>query len=876
MNYNEEDKAVVASVHHVVCQGTSDLRKRSPGVRQLAVIVALVMVAGGPFLWAQTTATLQGTISDGTGSPLPGVQVTVTSSQGSRTAITDPMGSYTVSGLPPGTYRMTASLNGFAPGEAEQIELTAGQTLTLNVTLESLTFGEEVLVTSGKRTQTLIEVPASITVLSGDTIEQNRVENLADFVPLVPGLTISTATAGVSRITLRGINTGGVASTVGVYVDDVPFGSSTGLANGAVLAGDFDTFDVTRTEVLRGPQGTLYGASSLAGVFRYITNQPTLEGTEARLLGSLETVEEGDLGYSVKGMVNVPAGDTVAFRASGFYRFDDGFIDSIGNNPIPSLTNPSINIVDGTLVEENLNSVDSFGGRFSALFQPSDEFSLVLMAQTQDIQSDGPNEVDADPVTLEPLNSDPVQSRYHANTVDTQYRIFSATADWSIGPAELVSVTSYGTFEQDLHVDAAWATGFTGDPNLALASVVTYYFGNDETRPLSAVLPQTTSTDKFTQELRLVSGANEALDWLVGGFYTNEDSEILQQIVAVEAGTDTPAAGIPVLADLALPSDYEEFALFGDATWHVTPDFDLSFGARGSWNDQTASQTAEGPLVGGSAQYPEASSSESPFTYSVSPRYELLENSALYARVATGFRPGGPNVLPPDVPPGTPLTYDSDTLTSYEAGFKTSSSGGRYALDLSIYYLDWEDIQLYAVVNGFGINANGGTATSKGFEFTASVVPATGLQLSLNGSYTDAYLTEDTDQILVGGLDGDALPYIPDWSFGLLADYEWTVQGDWTLGVSGIVGYIGERAFDYMARADDGELRTLDDYVTLDLRAAAFIGRWTFELYGKNLTDEMGIASVDTSGAYPNGAYGLGLIRPMTVGVSVGVRFWGS
>ncbi len=164
---------MVASVHHVVCKGTSDLRKRSPGVRQLAVVVALVIVAGGPVVWAQTTATIQGTISDGTGAPLPGVQVTVTGSQGSGTAITDPRGSYTVPGLPPGTYRMTASLNGFAPGEAEQIELAAGQTLTLNVTLESLTFGEEVLVTAGKRTQTLLEVPASITVLSGDTIEQN-------------------------------------------------------------------------------------------------------------------------------------------------------------------------------------------------------------------------------------------------------------------------------------------------------------------------------------------------------------------------------------------------------------------------------------------------------------------------------------------------------------------------------------------------------------------------------------------------------------------------------------------------------------------------------------------------------------------------------
>ena len=166
----------------------------------------------------------------------------------------------------------------------------------------------------------------------------------------------------------------------------------------------------------------------------------------------------------MKGMVNVPVGEKVAIRASGFYRFDDGFIDSIGNNPIPSLTNPAINVVDGTLVEENLNSVDTFGGRFAALFEPSDEFSLVLMAQTQDIESDAPNEVDADPVTLEPLNSDPVQSRYHANTVDTKYQIFSATADWNFG----AGVARLGDELRHLRAGPAHrrrvGDGFTGGP----------------------------------------------------------------------------------------------------------------------------------------------------------------------------------------------------------------------------------------------------------------------------------------------------------------------------------------------------------------------------------------------------------------------------
>ena len=853
-------------MEHVECETVGDniLSTRDFGTRtRILVVFVLSMVVVAPGLWAQTTATIQGTITAPSGAPLVGVQVLATGAQGVRTVLTDAKGFYVVPNLAPGIYELIATLQGYAPGELRKIELQPGQTVTLNLTLESLGFSAEVLVTSEKRTEPLQTVPISITALSSDALEGMRVENFLDIAPLVPGLTVTSDTPGQTRITLRGINTGGVASTVGVYVDDVPFGSSSGLANGAVVAGDFDTFDVARVEVLRGPQGTLYGASSLGGVFKYITNAPTTTGVEARFLGSTETVQDGGLGYSLKGLVNVPLSDQFALRASGFYRSDDGFINSIGNNPIPSLTTPGVNIVDGTVVEDRINSLDSFGGRISALYAPSKAFSLTLTAHMQDINSDGPYNVDADPTTLQPLSPGFVQSKYQSNTVDTKYRAFSATLDWDFGPASLVSVTSYGTFEQDIHADAAIASGLTGGP--PLASVVTYYFGNDVTRPLSAVLPQTTSTDKFTEELRLLSPASQTFEWLIGAYYTKEDSKIVQQILAVEAGTDTVATDIPILADLALPSNYEEFALFANATWHITSGFDLSFGARTSKNEQVASQTADGPLVGGHVAYDKATSSESPFTYSVSPRFELAKNSFLYARVATGFRPGGPNVLPPGVPEGTPLTYNSDSLTSYEAGWKTSGSDGRFSLDLSAYYQDWQDIQLFAVVNGFGINGNGGTAVSKGAEFTLSFVPTGGLSLSLNGAYIDAKLTQDTDPI-VGGLNGDPLPYVPKWGFGLSGDYQWAVGKDWTLLVGAGIGYVGERTFDFVTRQEDGSLHKLDSYTTVDLRAGAYFGPWSFELYGKNLTNERGVTGVAAAGALPNGALGLGLIRPRTIG----------
>jgi iron complex outermembrane receptor protein len=856
----------------IVGDSSLSMRAFGPWTRGL-VLVVLSMVVVAPGLWAQATGTIRGTVTAPENIPLPGVQVSVSGEEGTRTAVTDEKGFYLIPNLPPGTYKLTATLASFAPSGPRQVNLQPGQTLTVNITLAYLTYSEKVVVTSQKRAEPIQTVPMSVTAVSSNSLEEQRVSNLLDVAPLVPGLSVDSDTPGQTRITLRGINTGGVASTVGVYLGDVPFGSSSGLANGAVLAGDFDAFDIARIEVLRGPQGTLYGASALGGVLKYVPNLPTTTALEARLLESQETVENGGLGYSMKGLVNVPLSDLFAVRASGFYQFDDGYIDSIGNNPIPSLTTPGLNIIDGTLVKKGINSHDTFGGRVSARFAPSPQFSLTIMAQSQNIGSDAPNTVDADPTTLKPRSSGLVQSRYQSQTVDTKYRIYSATLNWDFGPAALESVTSYGTFEQDLHLDAAIASGLTGGP--PLASLVTYLFGNDMTRPLSAVLPQTTSTDKFTQELRLLSPKNETLEWLIGGYYTNEDSKITQKILAVEGGTDTIAADIPALAVLALPSKYDEYALFGNATWHVTPTFDLSFGARASRNDQVASEVADGPLVGGHVEYQKVRSSETPVTYSVSPRFEVGKNSFAYARVATGFRPGGPNVLPPGVPADTPLTYRSDRLTSYEAGWKMSGSGGRYSLDLSAYYLDWRDIQLFAVVNGFGINGNGGTAVSKGGEFTASFVPTSSLSFSLNGSYTDAYLTRDTDPI-VGGLSGDALPYVPNWSLGLLGEREWRVGGSATLVFGGAVGYVGERTFDFTTRKAGGSLLKLDSYTTVDLHAGVYSGPWSFELYGKNLTNEKGVIAVDTGGGVPDGGYGLAFIRPRTVGLSVGVRIWGS
>ena len=723
---------------------------------------------------------------------------------------------------------------------------------------------EEIIVTAQKREQALADIPMSITVLTGEALERQQADNFQDLVAMIPGFSLTTSQRGATRITLRGINTGGVASTVGVYVDDVPFGSSTGLANGAILSGDFDTFDLARVEVLRGPQGTLYGASSLGGVLKYVPNAPSTEGFEAAVRVGAESVKGADTGFALTGVVNLPLTDTLAARFSGFQRSDEGFIDSIGNNPIASLTEPGVNVIEGTKVVSGINSLETMGGRLSVLFTPSEDFSINITAMRQEIESDAPDTIDADATTLGELYGGNVQSRYQDAFSEFEYRILSADVEWDLGGMTFESITSDSSFEQDFQQDAAIASSLAGVP---LSAYLTFAFGE----PLSAVLPQITSTDKVTQEFRLLSDESDSFEWMLGAYYTDEDSMISQEIYAVTAGTDTFAPGYPVLAVAQILSTYEELAFFANGTWHISPDFELSVGARTSSNDQTARQVTSGPLAGNSDF--SVDSDESPFTWSVSPRYQVSENTSVYGRIATGFRPGGPNVVPPAAPAGTPRTYDSDSLTSYEVGLKTTSEDGKFSFDVAAYLLDWEDVQLYVVSNGFGVNANGSTAKSKGLEFAAGFYPRDGLRFGLNGAYTDAYLTGDTDPILVGGVSGDPLPFVPEWSFGADVDYEWALDGDKTAYVGGNLAYTGDRPASFNNVDSNGAVREADAYTTLGVRAGIATDKWSIELYGKNVTDEMGITSIGSADEAVTGRVELGVIRPRTFGVNVGVRF---
>lgn len=721
---------------------------------------------------------------------------------------------------------------------------------------------QEIIITAEKRPQLLINVPQSVSVVEGGTLEQQHANSFLDYLKLVPGLSLDQSRPGEGRLILRGVNTGGVASTVGVYVDETPFGSSSGLVNGAVLAGDFDTFDLDRIEVLRGPQGTLYGASSLGGVLRFVTNAPSTRSVEVRGRAGIETVDGGDLGYSADAMVNVPLSEIVAFRASGNYRKDGGFINSIGTG--------------GSDVRKNINGDRSYGGRASLLFKPSETVWVRLSAIAQNIDADAPSIIEADPVTLEPLHG-LSQSQFVPQFSNLHYRVYNGTANFDLGFAKLTSSTSYATQKQRERID------FTN----ALSPLLEFAFGFP---PNDFFEAQDTNLKKFTQEVRL-SSQTQAVDWLLGAYYTSEKGLIDQNFVAVQPGTLTPIDPIAILGttlgSATVDSKYRELAGFADATLHLTQQFDLEVGGRYSHNKQSAHETTAGALAGGSLDFPAARSSENVFTYSLAPKFKPNRDTTLYARVAKGFRPGGPNVLPPipNIPAQVPRMFHSDSVISYEVGVKAETRDHQFSIDAAAFHINWKNIQLFTSVDGFGVNANGSSAKSDGFEFTATARPMPGLALSANGAYTNARLTADTPS-LVGGRNGDQLPFTPKFSFSLNGDYEWQVGPGTRAHVGASWRHLSGQTATYDSDfvAIYGRQRHVPAYGVFDLNAGVDFGHFSIDAYAKNLFNRHGITSTTAltvfgptpdSGfpLYPGGAIGTGIIRPRTVGVSVGFKY---
>jgi outer membrane receptor protein involved in Fe transport len=701
-----------------------------------------------------------------------------------------------------------------------------------------------IVVTANRRNETLQNVPLPVSVLSYHDIQRQNLQDFQDYAEAIPGLAAVSSGAGITGLSIRGISSGSQqpSASVGVYVDDTPFGSSSVFSAGSSLTPDIDPADLERIEVLRGPQGTLYGAGALGGVLRFITIPPDTQNYSGRLQVGGSSVDGGGNGLNVHGMVNLPlVTDQLALRVNAYDRTDPGFISDDGQG------------------KSDLNENRVKGGRASLLWTPSSQTSLRITLLAQNLSRGGSPSEALDPVTLKPLYGD-LQQRGPAlggDPFDGHYRLYNATFSTDFDWAKLVASSSYSTLDAVINLDVT--------PLLFLGPQANGQpYGTLE----NEIFPQT----KSTQEIRLESPKSDTVEWLGGVFYTHETGDAVQTIYASDYYSGAEQAspfGIPIGGDTQ-PSTYDAYALYGSLTWHVADRFDVEAGLRHSHDQQHYTENGYGLLFGGIplTVLLDKRSADSSNTFSLTPQFHISDNIMLYARAASGFLPGGPNVLTVAIP-GVPSTFSPTELTDYEVGLKTTSWDDRLIVDLSAYHIDWTKIPLVTFVSPFTFLGNGGQAKANGFEATIAVVPTTGLKLSANISHNDTALTKDAP-LPSNGRRGDPLPYAPKLTYNLNGDYDFALRSGWDAYVGASYSFVDKRTGDFTF--DGTASAKIPSYHTLNLRAGLLHGPWKLDFYVKNATNERGIILDGSAQLNPITTQmedNVVIIPPRTIGVSL-------
>lgn len=698
-----------------------------------------------------------------------------------------------------------------------------------------------VVVTAEKRSDSLQNVPMSMSVVGADKLLSTGQSGLSDYYASVPGLSMNDRGSGRSTLVVRGISAGeSLNPTVGVSIGDVPYGSSTmdyAISN-------LDPFDIDHIEVLRGPQGTLYGASSMGGLIKFVMVQPDLDRVSGRVQAGVSSTQHGGVGYVTRAAVNLPiVKDTFGIRVSAFKRRDAGYVDDPGQQ------------------KNNVNDGNVDGIRISSLWKASEHTTVRASIMSQEHETGSSARVDMLPNSYTPLYGAYQHKRlFGTDGSRTRTRLYTVEVDSTLGWADFHSVTGYNRYELLGPQDVTGTFSGIARAILRVNNPGVKIINNGE-------------VGKFSQEFRLSSpDDNRKLSWLTGAFFTNEHAMGYQGIRAVD-----PASGEQLasgnLYDGDTPSQFKETAVFGNLTYALTPQFDVQVGGRFSAVRQFFGSRVSGPLAGGS-QATTNRARNNIWTYSLSPRYHISTNLMTYARVSTGYRAGGVNTILPLDAGQFPNQFDSDSLTSYEWGLKGSFPQQKMTLDASLFYIDWNDIQLNtrSQVSSTSYIVNASSAKSEGAEATLRWRPVRQLMLTANAAYTHAVLTKPTPFGTYGNT-GDRLPFSPLWSGTVSADYSFPLNESFNAEVGAGISYVGDRMSNFTSSAAATRFN-MKSYTTTTLHATVNSPEWNFNLYVKNLTNERGYLSATpqnvTTGVSSNG---LLLIQPRTIGVSATYSF---
>lgn len=731
----------------------------------------------------------------------------------------------------------TASIAGFFAALASAFTANAQEVSDSSSSTAPLT---EVLVTAQKREERLNEVPVPVAVLDAQALEEGSQVLLRDYYSNVPGLDVVPNILGVQNVSLRGISAGAFGvPTVAISVDDVPFGGTTAQIGN--LMPEVDPGDLERIEVLRGPQGTLYGADSMGGLIKYVTKAPSTDGYSGHIeVGTSSVYNGAEPGFNIRAAANIPLDDTLAIRVSGFRRQDPGYID---------------NVLTG---QRGVNEGEVDGGRLSAIWRPTSDFSFKISALYQDARTNGDAQVDTYP-GLGDLQQERIPN---TGQTDKTIQAYSGTLDYKLGRADLTSVTGYNM------INLRETGDFTPEYGLEETQ-----YGSSYVQSLAGVSGARDDSvihgTKLTEELRLTIPFGQSFDWLVGGFYTREKSYEHD----IFSGED-PATGHVqgTLLNGYFPEGYTEYAAFSDLTYRVTDRFDVQVGGReSSIRNYSYTTTLDGLAIGPPSVTPTSEASSNAFTYLFTPRFKINSDLMTYARFASGYREGGSNTAI-SVLDGAPAKYSPDKTEDYEVGLKGDVLDHVLSVDASLFYIDWAKLQTtLTTANGrASYVANAGAAKSEGVELSVTARPLPGLMISGWVDYDNAVLTKAfPSNSTVFGASGDRLPNSAEWSGNVSLQQDFTLSSTVEGFVGGAVSYVGNRENIFVA---SGQQRyVMPAYTKADLRVGVKVESWTVNAYVDNVNDRRGVLENHVgNNLWP---FAEVLITPRTVGVSLTKTF---
>jgi iron complex outermembrane recepter protein len=684
---------------------------------------------------------------------------------------------------------------------------------------------EEVVVTAQRREESLKDVPISISAITGDQLRAAGVSNMLDLSRSVPGLAVAETGPGRQIIVIRGLGSErGSSSLTGVYLDDVPVTGAQDGFNQSYI--DLRAIDLQRVEVLKGPQGTLFGEGAVGGAVRYITKDPDLTDFSSNLGTSFYSTSNGGWSQEANGYLNVPLSETFGLRIAGQYENRSGWIDQ-----------PDIG-------REDINDNEVKHARVKALFNPSTQVTIKALVEIHRNDGGATNIVNQEPRE----DSIFVQAfdRAAPTGFEDEYELYNVTASVDLGFAELLSSTS--------RVDINSVQSL---PQVVNSSSIagTELLARDYTQDASI----------FAQEVRLASTGDGSLNWVLGAFY--KDAEMIQSF---PSGFDIIAfPGQP--DELLLPglnagavntSQSESMAAFADVSYALTERLRLGGGLRYFYDDREA--------YGATRSVAFQSGDFDAVTFRVNGTFAITQNVNLYASVGDGFRSGGFNSTS-NIARGAPPTFDPESVISYEMGIKSYLLDGVVSLDVAVFYSEYEDMQddtsVVSPVDGGPVQytVNDQNAELKGIEWDLVVRATDNLRISLSGDKIDTEITEAPPGSAF--VVGDPINFVPEYKVALGATYDF----EWGASLPGFARLDLDRQGESTQTA-----RTLGlgipaqgvapEVTFLNASVGAEVNGWKFTLFGRNLTNETDIIRAGVTGMTAQA-------RPRTVGVTIGRDF---